>query len=233
MCDCELYSSDFLTERHRNGAPGSSLKFIRRLPRRRHLRLVLPLVFRMALTARFKNVHEDSAEPESMHTNEDSAEPEPMHANKDSAEPEPMHTNGDSAEPEPMHTNEDSAELESRFGSIWTTFIGNFLQNVIGMARRWEARFNQTASSASPSPTCSSSSLPNQGNRCFTDDHKNLSKDSAEPKRTSPAGDSAKTLHNPSHNFRRRLCEDSAEPEPQPSPKTLQRLGGESGSLGL
>ena len=29
-----------------------------------------------------------------------------------------------------------------------------YLENVIGMARRGEARFNQTASSASPSPTC-------------------------------------------------------------------------------
>jgi len=32
-----------------------------------------------------------------------------------------------------------------------------FLPNVKGMARRWEARFNQTASSVSPSPTCCAS----------------------------------------------------------------------------
>jgi hypothetical protein len=85
-------------------------------------------------------------------------------------------------------------------------------ENVIGMARRGEAEFDQTASSASPSPTCSSSSIPNQGNGCFTNDHKNLSEDSAEPKHTSPAGDSAKTQHSRSHNTRRRPCEDSAEP---------------------
>jgi len=87
----------FMDERHRNGAPGSSLNLIRRLPRRRHLRLVHPLLFRVMLTV------------------------------------------------------------------------------------------------------------------CLTNDHKNLCEDSAEPKHTSPAGDSAKTLQNPSRNLRRRLGKDSAE----------------------
>jgi len=35
-----------------------------------------------------------------------------------------------------------------------------------------------------------------------------------------------KNPQNPSHNLRRRLCEDSAEPKPQPAPKTRRRLGG-------
>jgi len=35
----------------------------------------------------------------------------------------------------------------------------------------------------------------------------------------------AKNRRNPSHKLRRRLCKDSTEPEPQPSPKTLHRLG--------
>ena len=35
-----------------------------------------------------------------------------------------------------------------------------------------------------------------------------------------------KNPQNPSHNLRRRLCKDSAEPKPQPAPKTRRRLGG-------
>jgi len=87
----------FLTERYRNGAPVRSTNLIRRLPRRRHLRLVHPLLFRASLKV------------------------------------------------------------------------------------------------------------------CLTNDHKNLSKDSTEPKHTSLAEESAKTQHNPSHNTRRRICKDSAE----------------------
>ncbi len=90
-----------------------------RLPRRRHLRLVLPLFFQMTLTARFKNNLEDFAEPEPIHTSGDSVEPEPMHANEDSAKAQQIHANEESAKPEPVHTNEDSAKPLPRFGTIW------------------------------------------------------------------------------------------------------------------
>ena len=58
-----------------------------------------------------------------------------------------------------VHRGETIAEQPPSFSRLDRNAHSFYLPNVIGQARRGQARSNQTASSASPAPTCSASSI--------------------------------------------------------------------------